>query len=106
MGGTETEVIVHLSCSRRPGSFTFRTDDEFILDYESFDNAFPVIPRDQFDSFNLRPPFGMLILGVTFTALGLAVLVYEACTRKPSRPPHLAAASRIGTISVGLTGVS
>lgn len=102
MGGTETEVLVHLNCSQRQGSFIFRTDDEYIMDYQSFNNSFPVESR-AFDTFDLRPPFATLVIGLVFTFLSFAVVVYEVSTRRspvtttlfPVTPISIAAASLI-----------
>jgi hypothetical protein len=105
MGGTEDPEYIHLNCSTRPGSFTFATDDKFILDYQSVGDLFPVVGRDTFDTFNLRPPFVTLVIGIIFIVLSMVVLVYELCTRGRSRSLSLVPVGPSSIISVVVVGV-
>ncbi|KAH8805244.1 hypothetical protein F5884DRAFT_443113 [Xylogone sp. PMI_703] len=99
MGGSENPDYVNLDCWSRHGGFSFSTDDESILSYQSIGDLFPVTPLSgDPDTFNLQPPFAMLVLGIAFTVLSLPVLVYEAfITNTPKR---------LGSLSVALLGIA
>lgn len=105
MGGTEDPDYVHLDCSLRPESFTFRSDDKFIIDYSSVGDLFPVVPRYNITSFNLRPPFAILVLGIAFTILGIAAVLYEPFRRPRSGSLSLVSVRLASLISVCLIGV-
>lgn len=106
MGGTEDPDYVHLDCSLRPGSFTFRSDDKFIIDYSSVGDLFPVVPRYDITSFNLRPSFAILVLGIAFTILSIAVVLYELFTRPQSGSLSLVSVRLASLISVCLIGAA
>jgi hypothetical protein len=77
LGGTEDAYYYHLNCSARTGGFTFRSDDEFILDYQSIGDLFPVLPAVASNSFNLGPSFTMLVIGIVLAAASVTVFVFE-----------------------------
>ncbi|KAH8816998.1 hypothetical protein F5884DRAFT_778169 [Xylogone sp. PMI_703] len=86
MGGTENPYYYGLNCSRRHGGFTFRTDDDFILSYQSIGDLFPVEPYSNgVESFNLQAPFAMFVLGIAFIILSFALLVYQIFTARQSK---------------------
>jgi hypothetical protein len=106
MGGTEDPDYVHLNCSLRSGSFTFRSDDKFIADYSSIGDLYPVELRYDIGSYDLRPPFAMLVLGISFTILSLAAVLYDLFTRQQSRSLSLVPVGTVSLVSVSLIGVS
>lgn len=79
MGGTEDAYYYQLNCSYRPGSFIFRTDDPFIVDYQAIGGEYPVEAGGPFESFDLRPPFACLVLGIVFSILSLGVVLCDIC---------------------------
>lgn len=79
LGGTEDPIYYHLNCSARTGGFTFRADDQFILDYQSISDSFPVLPNTVNRTFNMGPSFATLVVGIVLTIAGAGTLVLELC---------------------------
>ena len=102
LGGEGTLDYIHLDCSLRPGGFKFREDDKFILDYSSVGHSCPVIPPYDINSFDLRSPFAMLVLGIIFSVLSVASILYELFTLRQTRLVTIGSIYLVSVCAIGV----